>query len=199
MSNNSSNIQESTAALWQQFKAGDRTAFNDLLAQYYPLLLNYGVRLIDESGFVEDCLQDFFTELWNKRENLGNAPNLKGYLLLSFKRRLFREKQRQNRLDVVTNPVEDYNFDVEFDIESYLIKQEIDSENSQQLKKLIEKLTKRQREALYLRFYQDLSYHEIGDMMSINQHSAINLVYDALRMLRQNWRVGLFFFLSHFF
>jgi RNA polymerase sigma factor (sigma-70 family) len=190
---------ESTTVLWQQFKAGDRAAFNNLLAQYYPLVLNYGVRLMDDIEFVEDCLQDFFIELWQKRENLGEAPNLKGYLLLSFKRRLIREKQKQNRLGVVTNAVEDYNFDVEFDIETHLIDQEIDTENHRQLKQLTEKLTKRQREALYLRFHQDLSYHEIGELMSINQHSAINLVYDALRLLRQNWRVGLIFFFFYFF
>ena len=52
---------------WQAFKLGDRKAFEKLLNQYYPVLLNYGQRLIRDNDFAQDCLQDFFIDLWNHR------------------------------------------------------------------------------------------------------------------------------------
>jgi RNA polymerase sigma factor (sigma-70 family) len=184
--------------LWQNFKKGDRHAFNALLQQHYPLLLNYGVRLIQEKRMVEDSLQDFFIDLWTKRENLGDVQNIKAYLILSFRRRLFREKEKNNRLVIVSEPSESYDFHVQFDIETQLIDVEQENETHDTLKKHLDKLTKRQREAIYLRFYQGLDYVDIAQIMAINQHSAVNLIYDALRLMRQNWTISIFISISYF-
>jgi RNA polymerase sigma factor (sigma-70 family) len=185
--------------LWQDFKKGDRHAFNTLLQQYYPRLLNYGVRLVSDTLFVEDTLQDLFMELWQKRAGLGDVQNINAYLVSSFRRRLLREKEKNNRLGIVSELSDNYDFHVQFDIETQLIGIEQESETHDTLKKHLDKLTKRQREAIYLRFYQGLEYVDIAQIMAINQHSAVNLVYDALRLLRQNWTIALLITLSYFF
>jgi RNA polymerase sigma factor (sigma-70 family) len=181
--------------LWKNFKEGDRQAFDMLLRQYYPLLLNYGARLVADRTFVEDCLQDFFIDLWNKRAGLGDAKVLNAYLISSFRRRLFREKEKTNRLKIVTDVTDDYDFDVQFDIESDIISKETDNETSLKLKQHLDSLSKRQREAIYLRFYQSLEYPDIAEIMTINHHSAVNLIYDALKILRKNWVVPLIYWL----
>lgn len=185
--------------LWQGFKEGNRQAFDALLRQYYPLLLNYGLRLVSNKLLVEDCLQDLFIDLWNKRAGLGIPQNLNAYLLSSFRRRLFREKDKNNRRGFKSEPLEDYNFEVQFDIETHLIEREDENRTYEKLKQHIDSLTKRQKEAIYLRFYQELDYTDIAQIMAINQHSAINLVYDALKLLRKNWVISLFFMLSIIF
>lgn len=185
--------------LWQRFKEGDRQAFDELLRQHYPLLLNYGLRLVSQTELVEDCLQEFFIDLWNKRAGLGDIQNLKAYLLTSFRRRLFREKEKNNRLGFVAELSDDYHFDVQFDIETDLMAKEMAHENTEKLKYHLENLSKRQREAIYLRFYQGLEYADIAQMMAINPHSAVNLVYDALKLLRKYWVLSFLFALSKFF
>ncbi len=80
--------------LWQSFREGDSYAFEQLLKQYYPLLLNYGNRLSKDREFVKDCLHDLFVELWNRKEKLDTIENLKPYLLLSFRRKLLRETKK---------------------------------------------------------------------------------------------------------
>jgi RNA polymerase sigma factor (sigma-70 family) len=149
------NWNSAQGSLWSCFKGGDRKAFDVLLKQYYPLLLNYGVRLVSDTQMVEDCLQDFFIDLWHKRAGLGDVQSLKAYLLISFRRRLFRDKEKNNRLGFVADLSDDYYFEVQFDIETDLIIKEITQENTEKLKYLLENLSKRQREAIYLRFYQD--------------------------------------------
>ncbi|GAB2787943.1 sigma-70 family RNA polymerase sigma factor [Rhabdobacter roseus] len=174
-------------ALWQAFKQGDRDAFATLLNHYYPILLNYGVRFQSDREFVKDCLQDLFIELWNRRENLDDVRLVKLYLLKSLRRKLLRESQRLRWFREAKEVTDDYSFEVQFAIESYLIHNEIQHEDLKKLRSQLDKLSKRQREAIYLRFFQELEYDNIADIMSINYHSAVNLVYEALKLLRKNW------------
>jgi RNA polymerase sigma factor (sigma-70 family) len=181
---------------WRAFKSGDRKAFEILLNQFYPSLYNYGQRLVKNSDFAQDCLQDFFIDLWNRRENLEEPQSIKAYLVASYRRRLFKEKERSFWHKRVTDLEDEYDVEVQFNIESYLINNETEHETLLKLKHHLESLSKRQREALYLRFYQELEYDEISQIMAINHHSAINLVYESLKLLRKNWVVSLLFFLN---
>ena len=130
---------------------------------------------------------------------MGDVQSLKAYLLISFRRRLFRDKEKNNRLGFVADLSDDYYFEVQFDIETDLIIKEITQENTEKLKHHLENLSKRQREAIYLRFYQGLDYADIAQMMTINPHSAVNLVYDALKSLRKYWVLSFLLALSKFF
>lgn len=192
-------IENTPAHLWQQFKQGDHQAFEAIVQQFYPKLLNYGLRWGLADIVVEDSLQDFFTDLWQKREGLGDVQYLNAYLVSSFRRRLFREKAKKDRLGGMAEVSDDYDFDVEFDVETRWIGEEQNNENAAQLKQHLDRLTKRQKEAIYLRFYQELDYSQIAQIMSINPHSAVNLVYDALKIMRRNWVVSLVTCLSLFF
>lgn len=177
--------------LWSNVRRGDRQAFADLMNQYYPLLLNYGVRLQSDREFVKDCLQDLFIELWSKRKQLDNVQKLKPYLLTILRRRLFRETKRLRWFREAEEVSEDYAFEVQFAIESYLVNNEVQHEDLKRLGLNLQKLSKRQREAIYLRFYQEMEYDDIARVMSINYHSVVNLIYEALRMLRSNWFLSL--------
>lgn len=172
---------------WQAFQSGDRIAFENLLNQYYPTLLNYGQRLMRDQDFAQDCLQDFFIDLWNRRENLDAPQSVKAYLIISYRRALLKEKTRNywNRNSIDLD--DEHDIEVQFNIETYLINNEIEHETLVKLKYHLSTLSKRQREALYLRFNQELEYDEISQIMAINHHSAINLVYEALKLLRKNW------------
>ncbi|TDB62736.1 RNA polymerase sigma factor [Arundinibacter roseus] len=178
--------------LWQSFRAGNSDAFAQLLHLYYPMLLNYGVRLSPDREFVKDCLHDLFLEFWNKKEKLSDIENLKSYLLLSFRRKLFRETRRLKWFREANEVTEDYTMEVQFTIESYLINNEVQHEYLKKLKLNLEKLSKRQREVIYLRFYQEMEYDEISAIMEINYHSVVNLIYEALKLLRKNWFLLLF-------
>ena len=178
---------------WRAFQSGDRKAFEKILTDYYPSLLNYGQRLIQNVDFVQDCLQDFFIDLWNHRENLDTPQSVKAYLTASYRRALLKEKTRNFWHRNITDLDNEHDIEVQFNIETYLINNETEHETLIKLKYYLLSLSKRQREAIYLRFNQELEYHEISQIMSINHHSAINLVYEALKVLRKNWVIGLLF------
>lgn len=178
---------EYAVQVWLSFKQGDEAAFTELMELYYPSLLNYGNRFQKDREFVKDSIQDLFLELWKRRESLGNVITPKSYLLISLRRKLLREKNRLRWFREAGQISDDYEFEVQFAIETYLINNEIQHEDLKKLHVSLESLTKRQREAIYLRFYQELSYEEIADTMFINYHSAVNLVYEAIKFIRNNW------------
>lgn len=173
--------------VWEAFRKGDRNAFASLMNDYYPLLLNYGSQFQKDREFVKDCLHDLFVDLWNRRHKLEGVEKLKPYLLISLRHRLFRESRRLRWFREAEEVNDEYAFEVQFAIESYLVNNEVQHEDLKRLQFNLEKLPKRQREAIYLRFFQEMEYDDIAKVMSINYHSAVNLIYEALKLLRKNW------------
>jgi RNA polymerase sigma factor (sigma-70 family) len=184
--------------VWQAFKRGEGQAFADLVTLYYPSLLKYGLRLCVEPEYVKDCLHNLFLEIWNRRGRLDEIRSIKAYLFTSLRRLLYKETQRSWWANKAGDLEEKYDFQVQFAVESDIIEQETNHENLLRLKTHLQQLSKRQREAIYLRFYQDLSYEDIAHIMSINHHSAVNLIYESLKLLRKHWKLAAFVVLIRF-
>lgn len=185
--NNKRLLEDRERQIWLSFKQGNEDSFKELMELYYPSLLSYGLRFQKDRELVKDCIQDLFLELWKSRKTLSDVLAPKSYLLVSLRRKLLKEVGRIRWFREAPEVLEDYNFEVQFAIETYLINTEIQHEDLKKLKKSISQLTKRQREAIYLRFYQELGYDEIAETLGINKHSAVNLVYEAIRFIKLNW------------
>ena len=54
------------------------------------------------------------------------------------------------------------------------------------LNKALENLTRQQREAVNLRFYQEKNYEEISTIMGINYQSCRNLISQAIKNLQKS-------------
>jgi DNA-directed RNA polymerase specialized sigma subunit, sigma24 homolog len=66
--------------LWQAFKQGDRGAYEQIYRQNIRLLYEYAYRFVVDKQFINDCLQDVFVDIWEKRERLSDTDNIKFYL-----------------------------------------------------------------------------------------------------------------------
>ena len=170
--------------LWNDFQQGSKVAFGRLYQQYYRELLDYGVRHTGERELTADCIQDFFLYVWSHWENLSKAQSIRIYLLTSYRRRLFRylEKKRKG----------DYRRD-EFGLQSYnespsteqnIISGEEEAYRVVLVKKLLTKLSPRQREVVYLRYFQGLSPNEISQVMGISYQTVVNHLCEAIKSLR---------------
>lgn len=176
--------------LWQQLKQGSELALGKLIKIYFNLLLNYGYKFVKDEAFVKDCVQDVFISIWTHRNNILTPNSIHAYLLSSVRRRVFREKVRQRIED---NPsislIENEPELLDFSPEWQLIEKESLNEMTQKVSELLNKLPKRQREVLYLRFYQNLERTEIGDIMGINDQSVSNHLQAAFKNFKENWHI----------
>ncbi|MEM8901964.1 MAG: sigma-70 family RNA polymerase sigma factor, partial [Bacteroidota bacterium] len=78
-----------------------------------------------------------------------------------------------------------YDFQVDLDIEQLMIQDEHSAEQLNRIKSAFEALSDRQKEAIFLKYYQDMDYEEIGEAMNINYQSVRNLVFRAVKSLRE--------------
>ena len=75
---------------------------------------------------------------------------------------------------------------VQMSIEESIILKELKDHQKQMLQDALENLPTRQKEILFLKYYNGMSYEEIEEILSINYQSIRNHIYRALERLRAN-------------
>lgn len=177
-------ISSSQGDLWERFQKGDRDALGKIYRNHLDFLYNYGMHFCLDSERVKDCLQDLFRDLWLEREHLTTrVQNIRYYLLSSLRRRLLRSLQKERRYQSDL-PDDSFDFELIPSRESAMIADEIYNDQRVKLQQGIATLTRRQREVIYLRFYQGLSYSEIARIMVMKVDSIYNLISKAIGLLK---------------
>lgn len=173
--------------VWSRLQQGDAAALESLMRLCLKEMFHYGTKFSADDAFIKDCIQDVFLEIWQRRANLGEAPSVKAYLFASLRRRMHKLYRQRERLFSTNSEVIDEGFDVVFSPENQWIEQETVTENAQKISALLNKLSKREKEIVYLKFYQNLSRPEIAEVMSLNQQSVSNLLQTTLQKMRGLW------------
>ena len=171
--------------LWQEFKAGNQPAFDYIFAQYIRLLYSYGHKFTPKAAMVEDCIQDLFIELWEKKHLLSDTNSIKYYLFKSLRRKLTRALEKEKHILGQVALEEDYYFEIIFSHETQLITNQITEEQHNSLTEALAILSKRQKEVIYLRYFNNLSYEEVASIMGLNLNSTYKIVSKAIHTLKQ--------------
>lgn len=171
--------------IWLSFKEGDDRAVSYIYSEYFPILYRYGMKFRVDASLVEDTIQDLFADLIKNRETLGDTDNILFYLLKSFRRKLLRKMNKENRYDLTGEMTDDYPFEVVWSVEHELIIEEESDHRSSLLLKALEELTPRQKEAVYLRFTKELDYRVISEIMNISVESCRNLISKAISNMKK--------------
>lgn len=176
----------SEAALWALFREGDVAAFQRIYFNHYQFLFQYAWNISKDDHVSSDAIQDLFSDLWHSRKNLSEAVSVKAYLLSSLRRRVLLKLKQIRRKQVLALEFFTLHPDIEFSPEMIMIREEGDFFRRSMVKEALNQLSKRQKEVIYLRFYQDISYQEVAKVMGINYQSVLNYYQAALKKLRDN-------------
>ena len=185
--------------LWESFRKGDKDAFASLFRQHYEMLFRYGSKLTADPEVLEDCIQELFIEIWQAKSETP-VFSVKAYLIKSLKYKIlktFRQKGKTLSLTAGNDLV------FEWSHETFIIAEEENAEKKQRITAALQRLSNRQREIIYLKYYQNLSYEEVSEIMNINYQVARNLLYQAIKSLKTllagTMELFCFFFSLHFF
>lgn len=173
--------------LWVQLKMGDEKAFSLLFKKYYSNLVQYGNTLSSNSEKVQDSVQDVFTDIWVYRQSLQDAVVVKAYLLSCVRNRIARLHER-DRIFKKSTSMDAVPFLFDYSVEHQLILDEGLATKVNFLNKLLNDLPERQKEALYLRYHQELSVEQVAQILEVNYQSANNLLHRALLHLRKEYK-----------
>jgi len=167
---------------WLSLRSGDENALLTIYDSCFDTLYANGFGLSKDSSVTEDCIQDIFLELWEKKSRLPEVKFVKAYLLKILKRKLIKVT---SRLQTFEWHVDEVNVGlIDESSEDLIIADETHNSTNSKLQCALSKLTKRQREIINLKFFNELSYDEIAAFTGLSQQRIYNLVHDAVRELR---------------
>jgi RNA polymerase sigma factor (sigma-70 family) len=171
---------------WGSMVGGDRNAFLALYKSHYQALFSYGITLTANRELTKDCLQELFLEIWHKQSSLNKEiKNVRSYLFTWLRRKIFRELTLLSGENCTDEMVESFATK-ELCYEELLIAFQQSEEKKEQLSNALKKLTKKQLEIIRMKFFENLSYAEIAAKTSLAPRTVYNLIYEAIRLLREN-------------
>ncbi|MDR1746410.1 MAG: sigma-70 family RNA polymerase sigma factor [Tannerella sp.] len=168
--------------LWSKFLEGDDKDIEALYNEFVNPLFTFGMCFSFNEEMVKDGIQDLFAKLIYCRKRLKPVENVRIYLYSALKNILYNSYKKEARyyqIDTI-EPV----FYTEFTPETRLIESERLYEQKKCIARMMESITPRQREILYYRFIEELSYEEICQLMQMNYQSVRNLLHRTLQKLR---------------
>ena len=152
--------------------------YAEVYRQLFQSLFSYGMQICGNKELVKDCIQELFSELWNNQKTLVKVKSVKPYLLKCIKRKIKRALGKGRQLSV------EGKFEFEISPETKFINLQQQDKNRVLLNRSLQSLTERQREAIYLRFYGNLSYEDIAEVLNIKTKATYKLISRALKKLK---------------
>ena len=166
---------EQGAVLFRQYLDGDERAMDRIFTLYHNPLIMFINRYVRDLNVAEDLAADTFAQLIVNPKKYNFSVSLKTYLFLIGKSRALdhlraQKRQREREIPLPTS-----------DSPETLI---IYEEEKRELYDAMERLSDDYRNALYLVYFEELSYKEAALVMKKSVKQIENLVYRAKQSLR---------------
>ncbi len=139
-------------------KEGRRAAFAELVERYQRVLLRVTVRIVKDTELAEDVVQEAFFKAYQRLNSFEGRSSFKSWLVQIA---LNTAKNKIRGRKASTLPIEDFQIGVASEVDSQV--QEVNVREVLQAE--IEQLPERQRLAVQLRAFEDLSFKEIAEVM----------------------------------
>ncbi len=160
--------------LVEQIRLGDEKAAEELIKRYYTSILRYCKRQCFNLEKAEDLTQETFLKLFKNLSGYKGKRKFKAYLYTIASHLCVDESRKME-----TYPLENEE----------QIKYECDEmrriEDKSEINYLLNTLSPEQREAVILRFGEQLEFREIAEVMGCNMRTAQSRVRNALKIMRK--------------
>jgi len=184
-------MEKTDKSLLDAHRQGDATAFGELVRRHGDSLLGYLIRMSGSRERAEDLFQETFKRVHEKAHTF-RGPQFKGWLFRIATRIVFDGARRGERLKVVSlnQPADCPGEDGE-PLEAVAVadnscnptEQAVRAERTEQVRRAIGSLPARQRAALVLAYYQQLTYREVATALGCSEGTVKTQMYRALRTL----------------
>ena len=171
-----------------RYSKGDNKAFDELLARYQSKLFNYIYFIVRNLEVAEDIFQETFVKAIVTLQQ-GRYTN-DGKFAAWITRIAHNLVIDQFRIERNENTISNDEADVDLLNDAKLVEGNIENQlvNDQVLKdvrKLIDELPDCQREVVFMRYYQDLSFKEIAEITGVSINTALGRMRYAIMNMRR--------------
>ncbi|WP_439481267.1 RNA polymerase sigma factor [Cyclobacterium plantarum] len=171
---------------WLLLRKGDRKGLEGIYRLFSHELFKYGLALVNDEAFIQDCIQEVFIDLWKYHPSLQRADNVKIYLFKSLSHKIYRESKKKAKWKMeALDDLGATSYSIE-SMESTLIGIQREQVIQRKLANGIDKLPLRQKQVIQLLFFEQFSYEEVSKMMGINLRSVYTLAWKAIGSLKKH-------------
>ena len=171
---------DSGAQSYLRYLEGDESAVSDIMNELFYGLVYFTDRYVHDIHAAEDIAMDVVSDLFVHRHRYNFKVSLKTYLYMRAKSRAL-DLLRRRRAIVMTGLAEAEDRESElYDLEGRLLM----DERRRAVRGAIDKLPQDMREAVYLVYFERLSYDEAARVMKKSRKQVDNLLYRAKKELR---------------
>lgn len=185
--NNTVYAQATDNLLWLKFKEGDDLAFATLYHRYFDVMAKACLHITQDNEIIKDCIHDLFIEMWMSSSRLALPVSVKAYLIRSVQRKMIRQLKQMRQYYYASHEGALFEYYSVSSVEEKMIMKQLKQEQKESIIQAIGVLTRRQQEAVYLKFYDSLSYPEIAGIMCISTDAIYNLISKAVFNLRESF------------
>jgi RNA polymerase sigma-70 factor (ECF subfamily) len=172
-------LDDAVEHLVRQAQQGDARAFSALIARYERSVLAVAYSAAGDGDRAADAAQEAFLRAWRKLETL-KEPQCFGNWLLGIARNVALDAGRKLRRQA-TEPLVDQTVATSADP----LQQMDQREQSDRIAAAIQQLDEVSRSAVVLRYYENLSSREIGQLIGLSPAAVDMRLMRARQQLRQ--------------
>ncbi|RAJ76569.1 RNA polymerase sigma factor (sigma-70 family) [Chitinophaga dinghuensis] len=170
--------------LWESYKSGEVNGLEELYGKYYRALSNYGYKFTHDQYCIEESIQDLFRKLWQNRRWMTQATAIKEYLYSSFRRILLGKLDYTPERFASDQATEHIPFHLQLSDEHPLFEGKKLEHRKERAQAMLGTLANRQREAIFLHYYEGLSDDSIAQIMNLQHTGAYKLIHRTMDHLR---------------
>ncbi len=180
--------KNSDALLMARIQRGETELFSELVARYEPALRRVARSRLGRTDWAEDVVQETFLSAFKSRATFDPQYSFRTWLWTILLRHCHAHYHRRQR----SVPVEPLGSEAERDVPAPSepsagtpLGHLLAKERAEQLELLLAQLSLAQADALRLRFFGGLKFHEIADAMQCSLNTAKNRVRTGLERMAQ--------------
>ncbi len=169
-----------------RIKTGELEAFRVLVDTYLEPLTRFASVLVGALDVAEDITQRVMIRVWEHREMLDAERSIRAYLYQAIRNEGLKEhRSLEVRLRYQASSMAEADAGEEMAVPS----PETATIAKVAVEAAIERLPPRRQLAIRLRFEEDLSYQEMGEVMGISAAAAMQVTLRAIDDMRKIFRV----------
>lgn len=150
--------------------------YDDFYGYVYTITVNIAKNYLRDED-IEEVISDTFLVLWKNKGKLENSKKIKPYIA-GITKNLIKEKARKNKIHL---DISDYENKLESTID--LIEEE--REEISELKTMINKLKKQDRNILELYYYQSMKIKEIANYLKVSEFTVKQRLYRIRKQIKK--------------
>ncbi|WP_129633294.1 sigma-70 family RNA polymerase sigma factor [Candidatus Oscillochloris fontis] len=168
------------ALITRRAKSGDQAAFADLVNRYTGALYNQAYRMLGNAQEAEDAVQEVFLRAYRRLDTYDSSRRFVTWLL-TIGSNYCIDRLRRRRMNWLT--LDDVAFWLTSN-EAGPERRALESEQQDTVQQALQTLPEGYRSVTFLRYWHDLSYLEIAEMLNLTEATVKTRLHRARKMLR---------------